>query len=778
MSRNQITGKMRSAIGMAALLLAATSAFAATVTKIDDDALAPLRHASVMNKVRLDKLPLYDAKRSVIDLEEFQVWAPGAKVIIHGDNGVVLQKLDPPPMRFFRGLVNGDPESFAFFSMEPSGRNIQGLVVTRDEKYSVSSARRPGQTPRTIDSVTDTDTFLTTFDDADTLAGPDQTWQCEVDKMTVHPPAGAFHATGADGLPVTALGISGTQSYAINIEVETDYELFVNAGSIAANVTNYITNLTGAVSTIYNRDLHTNVMQRNVHVYTSAADPWTVTATPASIAELNEIGDYYHNTYGGPLGSGVILLSGKNTSSGIAYEGVVCGGDFPNGPDWGGPYAYAGSINPGGPGTVPDPNATTGGVVYGMPSGFQTYWPLAEYAHEFGHVMGGHHTHCVAISDAERIAAGFTDGSPANSTSDFVDHCYAAEGAGCFSGSNYVAGSQSVYLGTIMSYCHNVFVGGVPQSRFTFGQAAEPSHHELDDYMLRAGGTLGGFGNIVSAVGSFTISAITAPASVGANSTGNAASISAIGGATYQWTATGGTITGGTTSNACTFTAGASGTVVLRATAYGTNGCGVTDTKSVTITTTTYNPPTNVVATAASSTSIGVTWTAASGTTPGRYNVYRSADGINYGLSIGNTTGLGFTDTTASANTAYLYKVRSAAADGTNESADSNKDFAVALVFTDSLTATVTPVRAVHFTQLRTAASALRVLAGQGATSYAESITANSTTIKASHITELRTYISGARTALGFSGGTYTTTPTTGSVISTADVTDLRNAVK
>ncbi len=53
---------------------------------------------------------------------------------------------------------------------------------------------------------------------------------------------------------------------------------------------------------------------------------------------------------------------------------------------------------------------------------------------------------------------------------------------------------------------------------------------------------------------------------------------------------------------------------------------------------------------------------------------------------------------------------------------------------------------------------------------------AGTTTAKASHITELRTYISGARTALGFSGGTYTTTPAIGSLISRADIADLRTA--
>src|SRR5437762_3065116 len=97
---------MKKVLLLALLVIGASRAFAATVTKLNDDAFAPLRVPSMARKIRLDRLPIYDSQRSVIDLEEFQVWAPGGKVTIHGDNGVVLRTIDPPPMRFFRGLVN------------------------------------------------------------------------------------------------------------------------------------------------------------------------------------------------------------------------------------------------------------------------------------------------------------------------------------------------------------------------------------------------------------------------------------------------------------------------------------------------------------------------------------------------------------------------------------------------------------------------------------------------------------------------------------------------
>jgi Metallo-peptidase family M12 len=769
-----------------------TSAFAATATKINDDALAPLRRASVMKKVRLDKLPLYDGKRSIIDLEEFQVWAPGAKVVIHGDNGVVLEKQDPPPMRFFRGLVNGNPESFAYFSVDMTTLKIDGMIDTGDRKLALASSRHIPHSPRSRDQVDEQQ-----FDNSMTEADVDQplgtTWQCQVDKTKIGAPNEPIHATGINGLPVIAQGISGTQSYSITVEIETDYELYHTVALDSASaVTTYVTNLSGAVSTIYNRDLHTNVVQKNINIYTSVSDPW---AAVDPFGGLDELGDAYHNVAIKPSGrttSAVVFLSGKNIGGGVAWEGVVCAPDFFQNGHWGGPYAWCGGIgdlDTLGFGSIP--NVST--PPYTMPTGTQNFWPVYEYAHELGHNLGGHHTHCVQTSDGERIAAGFTDGSPADPTSDQVDHCYAHEGlAGCFAAAtDYLAGSQGAAKGTIMSYCQNVNAPQATGSRFTFGQPVEGSHNELDNYMLRSAGPLsspgtgfnGGPTNIVNGVGAFMISAITAPATVTPSSTGNAASITASpsAGATYAWQITGGTITSSATTSAITFTAGASGTVILRATGYNTQLCGVTDTKSITISSVTYNPPTNVVATATSTTSAIVTWTAATGTAPGRYNVYRSADSINYTL-VGSSTGTTFPDSPLSTNKAYLYKVRSADSSGNNESVDSNRDLATIVIYTNTtLTAVVSTIQAVDLNELRTAVNAVRSLnlIGPGAYTYSP-ITPGASIVHALDISQLRTNLNTALSGMSLPLPSYTNgTITAGtSVVMALDFNELRAAVR
>ena len=735
-------------------------AFAATETRINDDALAPLRGATIERRVRLEKLQLSHGKSSVIDLEEFKVWSPGAKVIVHGDNGVVVRVEDPPPMRFFRGIVDGDPQSFAYFSVDQRTLRIDGLVDVNGKRLAIGARKRL----KTLPADQTFDYFISDAGENDAAASTGEPWECAVGDMRIHKPLPP-RAMSANGLPIAAQGISGTQAYALDIEVETDNELFVLAGSSGANLTTFVANLTGAVSTIYNRDLKTNVTLRNLHQQVSVSDPWSAVAADTGLLEL---GDYYHTNHSGPLGSAVVFLSGKATFSGIAWEAIIGQGDFLCSGNCGnpaydghyaGPYAWCGSVVTG---TVPNPN-NAGPPLYRMPG--SNYWSLAEYAHELGHVLAGHHTHCVTITPTEFIAAGFADGGrPGN----FVDHCYGGE---CFSGMNYVPGAEGVFKGTIMSYCHNISPGGTA-SRYTFGQAAEPSHHELDDYMMNPSFVTGT--NIITAVGAFTISAISGPATVGPNSTGNTASITAIPstGATYRWDIINGTITSAVNTASITYTAGASGSVILRATAFqpSPSGVGVSDTKTVAIGAT-IAAPTGVVAAATSATNIQVTWNSVIGAVS--YQVFRN-DGTSGYVQVGTPAGTTFNNTVTTGKS-YLYRVRAVDA-GSSASADSAADFATAIAYTNTLTAGSSVIKAVDLSELRQAVSAMRVLANQGLTTFANpTITPGVTLIHAVDITELRGFLNGARTALGFGNATFGQTITAGSTkVAAADFNEIR----
>jgi uncharacterized delta-60 repeat protein len=183
--------------------------------------------------------------------------------------------------------------------------------------------------------------------------------------------------------------------------------------------------------------------------------------------------------------------------------------------------------------------------------------------------------------------------------------------------------------------------------------------------------------------------------------------------------------------------------------------------------------PTNVVATAVTQTSVSITWTGTAGAT---YEVLRVAAGA-VSSTLGTSTSGAFTDNTATADKVYLYKVRAIAP---GFSPYGVPDLATTILFTDpTITATSTIVKAVHFTQLRTAVNGVRSLLGQAAFTFTDAtLTPGVTTVRAIHLTELRTKLDEARSSLLLHPITYTFPGTAGTVIRAADIDDLRNGVK
>jgi hypothetical protein len=83
-------------------------------------------------------------------------------------------------------------------------------------------------------------------------------------------------------------------------------------------------------------------------------------------------------------------------------------------------------------------------------------------------------------------------------------------------------------------------------------------------------------------------------------------------------------------------------------------------------------------------------------------------------------------------------------------------DIATTVLFTDEpVVAGVTIAKGAHLVELRTAAEALRVVAGLAPFTYADAVTTE-LLMKATHISELRSGIGAARTQLGLSAIAFT----------------------
>ena len=552
--------------------------------------------------------------------------------------------------------------------------------------------------------------------------------------------------------PKAEVNGASNATYGLNLAIETDTELFAALGSSAA-VTSYITDLVGQASVIYQRDLRTTLMIGTLHIWSGGTDPWTVSPPSDLSVAITELGTHWHDQYAGVARSTVVMVSGKAFDAGIGWNDVLCSPDFlcADGScgdssldgQYGGGYAFIGARPGLASTTVPDPTLTIDGVPYALPN-TNDYWMLLAFVHELGHNANGPHTHCVALTAAEKITYGITR--------DYIDECFSGE---CFAGTPVVPPER----GTIMSFCQNLVVSGTRQSRYLFWKTGEASERIMPFFTA----------GLERATPDAAIT-------IGSNlacSAGRTASVPNVAGNTYAWTVIGGTITLGASTSSITFTPSAS-TVTVRVTISNPLGCSITTSSTAT---TLCSIPSNVVATPVSATSVTTTWSTVWGAAG--YDVSRCTTVAACSI-VGSPVGTSFTDTTATANTAYLYRVRSRDS-GNTPSPYSHGDLATTVVFTDPvLTPAATLIKAVHMTELRTAVNAVRVLAGLSAATFTDPTLSSSVTVMRAHVVELRGALDEARASLGLSALVYTRPTITAGVtlVKAVDIQELRTGIQ
>lgn len=162
-------------------------------------------------------------------------------------------------------------------------------------------------------------------------------------------------------------------------------------------------------------------MQQGHTILRSGSDPYLRKTFPPDSNVLNEFGSYWQNNYAHVPRAFAMLLSGAtsspNSAAGIAWLNTYC-----RKASYGGSY----SINR----VFTNPNISLASSLFII-------------AHELGHNLGVHHTHCTsAATGATGVSAGT------------IDQCYAS-GPGCYSGTTRCpSDTPDAPSGTLMSYCH------------------------------------------------------------------------------------------------------------------------------------------------------------------------------------------------------------------------------------------------------------------------------------------------------------------------------------
>ena len=162
--------------------------------------------------------------------------------------------------------------------------------------------------------------------------------------------------------------------------------------------------------------------------------------------------------------------------------------------------------------------------------------------------------------------------------------------------------------------------------------------------------------------------------------------------------------------------------------------------------------PLSFAATATSTSSVSISWTA-NGSVD-HYEIQRGTHRDGTFTTLTSTAGTSFVDNTVSSSTVYIYRVRGV--DSQGNYSDFNTDVASTYTFTDNpLVAGTTVVKAQHITELRTVVNAVRTAAGLSSVSWTDSSLAG-VNIKAVHINELRSNLDAALSVFGVSTSSYT----------------------
>ena len=426
----------RSILAGCALLLAASPTVAASggswIVESRDFSRQAAK-AALGAKLHVDNVEVADTGEAAsFALERFQVFADDAKITIHGAGGTA-KVLPAPANAYFRGSIDGEPDSKVFLTVLADG-TAQGIVKRAEETYLIGGEEAPVK-------ALGAPLAMRRVDPALMKAGRGEGFACAADKLPQNQrPLRDLLASDVSAAPKADVAAAGTVLHTARVAIETDYEYYSIFNNTTA-ATNYVGSLIGYASTIYVNELSTSLVVQSVSLWTTSNDPWTQNNTACG---LMEFGRYWNLNRTNVSRTIAHFLSGKNLGGGIAWIGVLCSGGFgasascpslPTDANWGGGYGFTASIS--GAFNVNNPTVM---------------WDIMAVAHEIGHNFDSPHSHCY---------------NGLGGSSSPIDQCYSGE-SGCYSGATSLPGPAGAGSGTLMSYCH-LLRGSYSDISLTFG---------------------------------------------------------------------------------------------------------------------------------------------------------------------------------------------------------------------------------------------------------------------------------------------------------------------
>jgi hypothetical protein len=404
----EIVGSVRGA-GPGERVLAPDLKSSAELVTLDANLTPRLLGLAPEASLRVTDWPVAPETRRDVILTRHEIYAPDAKIYRVDDKG--LTELPRSTIALYWGVAEGDDQVRVFLAIDPATGKTQSFTQLPGGLYELRPV--PGKAGQNLVAapealgVGDGSAAETSATSA-TSATPH--WSCGEEEALQDP----THTSKAlrsilGGSANTAPPF--TDLHTATVAIDTDNELLTNKfANSTVSATSYIASLLGAMTVMYERDLHVRLLQGTTFLRVSSTpDPWNQASTGgASGAQLSEVSSYWAANYGNVSRAVTVMLSGKgstNSASGIAWISGLCSAS----------YGYSFS-------QVFLMSYLTGDA--------------SVVGHEIGHNFGSPHTHCYS--------------PPA-------DNCFNGEG-GCYSGGTSCPAPQTIngvtgVTGTLMSYC-------------------------------------------------------------------------------------------------------------------------------------------------------------------------------------------------------------------------------------------------------------------------------------------------------------------------------------
>ena len=195
---------------------------------------------------------------TTLDLQRIEVFAPDAEITIVSDGGSSRGEL--PGVAYFRGKVADKQGSIVMFAVPKIGRGaIRGLITGKEGAWLFKGKdNMPGIQTRKVDVENELQ---------------DKTFECGVDQLS-QSATEAFSEFTEAAAAVAAADLPTNVLYTAHMIVDTDYEYFQRFGFIAEDALEYMGDLFAYASSVYEREINTNLLIIGARLFGTNTDPY------------------------------------------------------------------------------------------------------------------------------------------------------------------------------------------------------------------------------------------------------------------------------------------------------------------------------------------------------------------------------------------------------------------------------------------------------------------------------------------------------------------------